>query len=215
MSQGKAPPEDTPPKRGRPPSKAARAKALAAARAIVMDEGLGRLTIEAVAARSGVGKPTIYRHWANKSELAMAALLPDAPEDGAATGADQTSDLAGALSEQMGRLVASFAKGRGRQMAFALASSDPESELARAFRNRVILSSREAGRGLIEAAIARGDIPAPADLEVVLDMIYAPILYRVLAGHAPLDAGFAEALARQALRLLRDEPPLAKQGIGR
>ncbi|WP_298498094.1 TetR/AcrR family transcriptional regulator [uncultured Maritimibacter sp.] len=200
----------TPPKRGRPPSRAARAKALAAARTILLDEGLGRLTIEAVAARSGVGKPTIYRHWANKSELAMAALLPDAPEDVAVEGRLET-----ALADQMRRLVSSFAKGRGRQMAFALASSDPESELARAFRNRVILSSREAGRGLIAQAVERGDIPARADLEVVLDMIYAPILYRVLAGHAPLDTGFAEALARQALALLSDERPLAKQGIGR
>lgn len=202
--------DETPPKRGRPPSKAARAKALAAARTILLDEGLGRLTIEAVAARSGVGKPTIYRHWANKSELAMAALLPDAPEAVAVEGRLET-----ALAGQMQRLVASFAKGRGRQMAFALASSDPESELARAFRNRVILSSREAGRGLIAQAVARSDIPAPADLEVVLDMIYAPILYRVLAGHAPLDTTFAEALARQALALLSDERPLAKQGIGR
>ena len=54
-----------PRKRGRPPSEAAQKRALQAAHDILMAEGFGRLTIEAVAARSGVGKPTIYRSWAN------------------------------------------------------------------------------------------------------------------------------------------------------
>ncbi|MBV7410799.1 TetR/AcrR family transcriptional regulator [Maritimibacter sp. DP1N21-5] len=191
--------QDAPPRRGRPPSKAARAKALAAARAILAEDGFAKLTVEAVAARAGVGKPTIYRNWANKSELAMAALLPDAPDE---RGDQPPLPFEAALREQLRRLVASFAKGRGRQMAFALASSDPESELARAFRNRVILASREAGRAMILSAVGRGELALPCDMEITLDMIYAPVLYRVLGGHQPLDGDFADGLAAEACRLL-------------
>ncbi|WP_138421849.1 TetR/AcrR family transcriptional regulator [Maritimibacter alexandrii] len=189
--------QDTPRPRGRPPSKAARDKALAAAREILFDQGFGRLSVEAVAARSGVGKPTIYRHWANASELAMAALMAGFPES-----KSQGASLEHALSRQLTDLVRAFATTRGRQIAMALATADPDSEFTRAFRNRVILSSREAGRSLIATAAERGEIPPPDGIEVTLDMIYGPVLYRLLAGHQPLDDAFAAALVDGALKLL-------------
>lgn len=172
--------------------------ALDAAHKILMEEGFGRLTVEAVAARSGVGKPTIYRSWANASELAMAALMAGAPVEGEAAG----PGLEGALAHQLHTLVAAFATTRGRQITLALAAADPESEMTKAFRNRVILSSRETGRRLVEAAVARGEIAPPAELEVVLDMVYGPIFYRLLVGHRPLDGAFAGALVTRAMRLL-------------
>ena len=194
--------QDPPRKRGRPPSRAARRKALQAAHEILMQDGFGRLTVEAVAARSGVGKPTIYRNWANASELAMAALMEALPEPG-----DPDGRLAPALKRLLTDLVQAFATTRGRQIALALAAGDPDSEMARAFRNRVVLSSREAGRGLIDAAAARGEIAPPGDAEVVLDMIFAPIVYRLLIGHRPLDPGLGEALATRAMDLLDPRRP--------
>lgn len=186
-------------RRGRPPSKAAREKALAAARDILMTEGFGRLSIEAVAQRSGVGKPTIYRHWANASELAMAALMAGVEDE--ATGADEP--LLTAIRAQLRILVRAFATTRGRQIAMALAAADPDSEFTRAFRNRVILSSREAGRGLIERAAARGEIVLSGDIDVILDMIYGPLFYRLLVGHRPLSETLADGIAEFSLRALR------------
>ena len=75
-----------------------------------------------------------------------------------------------------------------------MASADPDSELAKAFRNQVILKSREAGRALIERAVQGGEMRAPADVETVLDMVYGPLFFRLLAGHLPLSAGFAAQL---------------------
>lgn len=184
--------------RGRPPSQEAQRRALQAAHDILMNEGFGRLTVEAVSARSGVGKPTIYRNWANASELAMAALMADAAIDAPEAG----HLLYIALRAQMRSLVAAFATTRGRQVALTLAASDPESEMAKAFRNRVVLSSRETGRRLILAAQARGEIEYPANIEVVLDMIYAPVFYRLLVGHLQLDADFAERITDEATKLI-------------
>ncbi|CAN7202140.1 TetR/AcrR family transcriptional regulator [Pararhizobium sp. LjRoot255] len=188
----------TPQKRGRPPSATARKRALEAAHEILMTEGFGRLTIEAVATRSGVGKPTIYRNWANAQELAMAALLvnplPSAEAEGATAHA--------ALGAQMRGLITAFASTRGRQITMALAAADPESEFTKAFRNQVILSSRNAGRIILEQALARGEIIRPPDLEALLDMIYGPVFFRLLVGHRPLSPEFGDAIVETALRAI-------------
>ncbi|MDW5315292.1 TetR/AcrR family transcriptional regulator [Rhizobium sp. PL01] len=185
-----------PKKRGRPPSEAAQKRALEAAHDILMAEGFGRLTIEAVAARSGVGKPTIYRSWANAQELAMAALLvtslPDTEVEGATAQA--------ALGAQMRGLVTAFASTRGRQITMALAAADPESEFTRAFRNQVILSSRNAGRAILEQALESGEITRPIDLEALLDMIYGPVFFRLLVGHRPVSLEFGDAVVATALQ---------------
>lgn len=181
---------DAPVKRGRPRSVQARDRALRAAHDILMTEGFGRLSIEAVAARSGVGKPTLYRNWANAQELAMAALVANPFPEPQGEGATARVRL----TTQMRGLVNAFATTRGRQVALALASADPESEFTKAFRNKVILASREKGRAILEAAIEGGELAPPPDLETLLDMIYGPIFYRLLVGHRPLAPQFADAI---------------------
>ncbi len=183
--------------RGRPPSKASRQKALVAAYEILMNDGFGRLSIEAVAAKSGVGKPTIYRNWANSSELAMAALMEGHHE----ASTDKTGSLKDHLESQIMSIVMAFATTRGRQIALALAAADQDSEMTKAFRNRVVLSGRENGRRLVESAIRNGEIAVPAEIEVCLDMIYAPIFYRLLVGHLPLEKSFASELVSEAMKL--------------
>ncbi|WEX87804.1 TetR/AcrR family transcriptional regulator [Sinorhizobium garamanticum] len=187
-----------PKRRGRPPSQMARARVLKAAHDILTEDGFGRLTVEAVAAKSGVGKPTIYRQWANASELAMAALMSGD------TGAfdEGGTNLRSALTAQMRSLIQAFATTRGRQIAMTLAAADPDSEFTKAFRNQVILSSREAGRALLLEAAARGEIMLPQDVDVLLDMIYGPVFYRLLVGHRPLDASFADNIVAIALEVV-------------
>ncbi len=183
-------------KRGRPQSEEAQRRVLQAAHEILMTEGFGRLTIEAVAARSGVGKPTIYRSWANAQELAMAALLVTSPAETQVDGATAQA----ALGAQMRALVTAFATTRGRQITMALAAADPESEFTKAFRNQVILSSRAAGRDILEQAAARGEIAPPPDLEALLDMIYGPVFFRLLVGHQRVSPEFGDTIVNIALR---------------
>lgn len=187
------------PRRGRPPNEKARARVLYCAREILMTEGFGRLTIEKVAAATGVSRPTIYRSWANATELAMAALV------GATTAEvpGQHLDLRARLLTQLRSLTTAFATTRGRQVALTLASADPESEYTKAFRNRVILASREAGRQMLEEAVAAGEIVRPADVETLLDMIYGPLFYRLLVGHGSLDLNFADSVVDLAMLALR------------
>ena len=65
------------PVRGRPRSEASRGAILAAANELLRTIGLNRMSIEAVAEASGVGKTTIYRWWPSKGTLALDAYLED------------------------------------------------------------------------------------------------------------------------------------------
>src|SRR3990170_4513841 len=100
----------------------------------------------------------------------------------------------GALRRQLHGIATAFASPAGRSTAAMIAAAQNDSELAKVFRNRFILKSRETGRALLLQAAEQGAIRADADLEVALDLIYAPLYFRLLIGHGPLDAAFTDAL---------------------
>ncbi|HYM00951.1 MAG TPA: helix-turn-helix domain-containing protein, partial [Blastocatellia bacterium] len=66
---------ENPRRRGRPRNEKARESVLRAARELLEEGGLSAVTIEGIAARAGVSKPTIYRSWKNSYAVAMAAFL--------------------------------------------------------------------------------------------------------------------------------------------
>ena len=79
-------------------------------------------------------------------------------------------------------------------MTLTMASADPKSELAKAFRNQIILKNRELGRGLIELGVQSGELAVSTDIEAILDMLYGPLFFRLLVGHLPLNSEFATQL---------------------
>lgn len=192
----KSAPGGQPRRRGRPRDEGARVAILRAAREMLERGGAAAVTMEGVAQRAGVGKPTVYRYWPNAHAVAMAALLEDAssePEGRAARGA-----LPG-LRRQLRQIVTMFATPMGRSVTMMLASADQDTELSKAFRNHFIMARRADGKALLAAAIAEGALRPDFDVEVALDMIYGPLFYRLLAGHARLDAAFTDALLDHVL----------------
>jgi hypothetical protein len=79
----------------------------------------------------------------------------------------------------------------------AEAQSDPG--LAEAFRDRFLSQRRATVRTIWKRGVARGDFRDDVDADVAMDMIFAPIVYRLLAGHAPLSRSLAESLVNAAL----------------
>jgi AcrR family transcriptional regulator len=189
--------ESAPRPRGRPRSAGARAAILAAARQILDEGGITAVTIEGIAARAGVGKPTIYRSWPNAHAVAMAALLSVAER------IDEAPSPRSAVTElkrQLRGVAAVFGTRMGRQVAIMIASSSAETELSKSFRNHFILARREEGRAIIARAISQREIRRSIDIDVALDMIYGPIFYRLLMGHGALDGQFTDAVVDHALR---------------
>jgi AcrR family transcriptional regulator len=180
--------------RGRPRSLEARRAILKATHELLQEGGLSAVTIEGIAARARVGKPTIYRSWPNAHAVAMAALLEGsgaASETGARSNEKPRAALS-ALRAQLHELVRVFSAPLGRSVTLMIAAAEQETELSKAFRNHFILARRSEGRGFLSNAMASGEIRKDVDLEVALDLIYAPVFYRLLMGHAPLSTRFVD-----------------------
>jgi len=193
-------PDPAKPKRGRPRDSAVRKKILIAAGSLLDEGGLGAVTMEAVAARAGVGKPTIYREWPNAQAVAMAAFLETAQ---AAPGGKIGKSPLATLKRQLRKIAEVFSTRAGRNTAMMIAAAQNDSELAKVFRNHFILSSREEGRLLLVAAQRVGELRADFDIEVALDLVYAPLYFRLLIGHGPLDGAFTDGLLEMAVAGLR------------
>jgi AcrR family transcriptional regulator len=186
--------------RGRPRSDEARRAILRATRELLDENGPAGLTIEGIAARAGVGKPTIYRWWPDRHAVAMAALMES--EGPAATQRTTRAPLE-SLRKQLAQVVAVFATPVGRTVTAMIASADGDSELAKSFRNHFILARRDEGRELLRRAIEHGDVRRDANVEIALDMIYGALFFRLLMGHARLDDSLVKQILKEALSGLR------------
>lgn len=181
----------SPTSRGRPRDPRTRTAILTAARALLDKGGLTAVTIEAIAAKAGVSRPTIYRYWPNAPAVAMAAFLE--ASGAPAAGKTSRSPLA-ALRAQLHAVADAFAAPGGRSVAAMVAAAQSETELAKAFRNEFIARNRDAARLLLEHSIAERLVVAPADIDLALDLIFGPLFYRLLMGHAPITRGFVDQL---------------------
>jgi AcrR family transcriptional regulator len=175
---------------GRPRSETTRRAILAAALDELREHGYAALTIEGIAARAGAGKQTIYRWWPSKADVVLDALL-----DLAATEIPIPDE--GSLSDDLAAFLSATFRQRGLRpilvglMAHALL--DPG--FAAGFRDRFLFSRRATLRGILDRAVARDEIAADVDLELVVDIVYGVLWYRLMLDHAPLDDAAGEQLA--------------------
>jgi AcrR family transcriptional regulator len=193
------------PRRGRPPSEAARLAVLAAAGALLEEGGLPLVTIEAVSARSGVGKPTIYRYWPNRLAVAIDAFAARmARQVPPADLGDARSDLA----EQVRRVAAFYSTHAGTVLAQLLGATATDPAAGEQLRDR-FLAGRWAETTLIwQRAVARGEVRADIPPQLAIDVLFSPIIYRLLVGHEPIDPESASAIADAVLAgLLVPVPP--------
>jgi len=174
--------------RGRPRSQEADRAILTATVELLAERGLAAMSIEEVAARAGVGKTTIYRRWPSKGLLALDAFVGSfreeqpLPDTGTLRG-----DLLSALHAWV-RAVTQTAMGPMLTGLIAEAQYDPE--LRGAWRDRVLEPLREQHRVMLDRAIARGEIAASVDRDVVLDLFFGAAEHRLLLGHLPMTGEF-------------------------
>ena len=107
-------------------SEKSRMAIVTATRELLLERGFDGLSIEAVAARAGVGKQTIYRWWPSRQALVADVMLGDA--DKILASVRHTDDLAADLVEWVGKLVASLTTARGSAMLRTLSVAGMEHE---------------------------------------------------------------------------------------
>jgi AcrR family transcriptional regulator len=159
-------------------------RVLTAAAAELSRVGYAALSIEEVAARSGVNKTTIYRRWPTKAELVAAALTAIVRQRPAI----DTGTLRGDLRASLLMVLELKPAERGIMRVFLTERTVPEVDvLARRFRDE-LFRMRVA---MVERAVARGELPAGVDARLVVDLVSAPV-HRALAFHEPLHASYIE-----------------------
>jgi AcrR family transcriptional regulator len=163
---------------GRPRSAEADDAIVQATLELLAEVGYRALTVEQVRGRSGVGKATIYRRYANKDDLVRAAIahlhhdLP-VPED--------TGSLAGDLGQVLWAAVgAAEETGAAHVVPRLLAESAHDPELQRLFYDNLVAPRRKVLRMLFERGIERGEVRPDTDLDITMDLLVGSIVYRGL-----------------------------------
>ncbi|WP_062349711.1 TetR/AcrR family transcriptional regulator [Herbidospora yilanensis] len=186
-------------------NEAARRAILTAALDLAGEVGYARLNIEAIAARAGAGKQTIYRWWPSKGAVLFDALLMlaegqgDRPAD-----LPDTGDLEADLKTVLRATVAELNEPRYSEPMRALAIEillDPA--LAADFAERLDEPMRELKRRRLRRAQEAGQLGSGVDLDVAVDLLWGPLKNRWLHREGPLTAEFADAVVETALNGLR------------
>jgi AcrR family transcriptional regulator len=177
----------------------------AAIRNAVMNElaevGYGRLSIEAVARRAGVGKTAIYRRWSNKLEMVLEIVSDVA---GRAVPLPDTGSFAADL-ELLTMIVS-------RALQHRIASQIIPDLMAEAARNPQIADTLQkalrthqqaVGEKLVGQAVRRGELPEGTDPEVAVDLMLGPLYWRLAVARTPLPDGYLERLQAAVIGALR------------
>ncbi len=190
----------SPPRRphtGRRRNEAARDAILNAAYRLLSQPGTETLTIDSIAAEAGVGRQTIYRWWPSKGAVLADALARHAqvlvPERD--TGSF-TGDLEAFLIDSFAGLEDEGLAARLRQI---VATAQQDEHVA-----HVLADFTAARRAALRAILARGrdsgELAQDADLDMLVDIAYGVLYYRLLVGHAALDEKAARSLATELTR---------------
>lgn len=179
-----------------------RAAALAAARAILLEDGWEAVTHVAVATRSGVGRTTLYRHWPDTIALLRDVLRAQMEIDHAVPTGVLRDDLIRELDALRGQLHRPPLERAMRTMIERAPTHPAYAELKEFLYQE---GSRVLGE-IIRAGIAQGGLDPRLDPSRAVDQLAGPLIYRrLLAGQTFTDA-YVHDLVDDFLRAHRSRP---------
>jgi len=192
------------PRRGRPPLAEAESHAaiLDAVYELLKKHSIRDLTMEGVAKRAKVGKPTLYKWWPTKGELVLAMfreriLSAHPPPSVPGETAEEAISTAACL------LIRAFEGPLGKVSAELIAEGQSEPAIMRKWFDDHIRHRRARNAEDIERGKASGELTAQTDPELVIDSVFGAIYYRLLFRSAPLTDEFGKDLVAQIFRGLK------------
>lgn len=184
----------------RPPSEAARAKLLRATAEILVEEGIGAVSIEAVARRAGVAKTTLYRHFGGIDGLVFAAVAASVSE----TDGPDTGSLIGDLREIQRHYLDIASSSINREVfAWMLTRAMQSPDAAALFRKERI-QPRGPTVVALQRAIARGELPPTTNVELAMHVIQGPLISKRIVDNADVTDDEFGTLLEMTYRALVD-----------
>ncbi|MER5972203.1 TetR/AcrR family transcriptional regulator [Streptomyces sp. NPDC002055] len=185
-------------------SERSRQAILDAALELVGEVGFNKLTIEAIAARAGVGKQTIYRWWPSKAAVLFDSFLALSGQEEGGPVLPDSGDLEADLKLVLRATVDELGDPKYDLPSRALtAESQNDPELAREFTGRVLEPQLVAFEERLSAAREAGEVAEDTDLRVAVEMLVGPLYHRWMLRTRPLTHDFADSVVEQTLRGLR------------
>ncbi|WP_341717702.1 TetR/AcrR family transcriptional regulator [Micromonospora sp. FIMYZ51] len=171
----------------------ARRAILDAALDLLTEAGYTELTVEAIAARAGVGKQTIYRWWRGKGGVILDALVEAVAAGGMVL--PDTGDLRADLRTVLRGTVAEFADPKLSASTRALTIETlADDELAVQVRDRLLRPQLAAVRDRLRAGQRAGQVRTDVDLDQAVELLFGPVYHRWLLRTGPLTEEYADQL---------------------
>jgi len=184
---------------GRPRSEQAHDAILNAAWSLLNEKGGSATTIEAIARRAGVGKPTIYRRWPSVADIVLEALLRQAETDIPVPTEGPTRET---LRVFLRRSTIAAAGPDGAHLRYLLAHAQMDDAFRERFRDGFTAKRRATLMSILSRAVEHAETGSRIDLDTAADIVFGVMWYRLLVGHAPLDEALADELTDLVMGLI-------------
>jgi AcrR family transcriptional regulator len=182
----------------------ARQAILVATRELLSDVGFARLTIEAIAARAGVGKQTIYRWWPAKGAVVFDALLDRNADPEGTLALPDTGEIERDLRTVLRAIVEELSDPQTDHLQRTItAEIQHDPALAHDLVLRLLRPQMRATADRLRAAQAAGQVGSDVDVDVGVELLFGPLFHRWLLRTAPLDAAYADHIVSLAMAGMR------------
>lgn len=187
---------------GRPRSEETKKAILTAAYGLLLEKGFNTITVEGIAERAGVSKATIYKWWSNKAAVVLDGFF-------AATESMLQVPDTGSVREdlfiQANNLANFITSPKGKVITELIAEGQFDTNIAEEYRIRYFNPRRLISQNIIERGIERGELKKDIDIELSIDLIFAPLFYRLLITGGTVDTAYVKSLISYAIMGLSAE----------
>ena len=183
--------------KGRPRSESTEKAILNSAHTLVTDHGFQAVTIEGIARHAGVSKATIYKWWPNKAAVVADSFFTTLKEQ---YPVPDTGSVIEDLVIQISNLSSFLASDEGRIIRELIAEGQSDADVAEAYQSRYFSPRREVSRTILERGVERGEMKSGLNLELCVEMIYAPLFYRLLITGEGIDEEFLRSVVSCVLK---------------
>ncbi|HEX2673169.1 MAG TPA: TetR/AcrR family transcriptional regulator [Polyangiaceae bacterium] len=194
------------PRRGRPKAESAASHAaiMDAVHALLQEKSVRDLSMDEIAKRASVGKPTLYKWWPSKAALVMAMFHERIARRREASRVKTAED---AIRSNVRRLIREFNGLFGKVMAELIAEGQSDPEILSDLREQHMLPRRLVTIAEIERGKTDGEFRSDLDPESLIDAIFGALYFRFLLRMAPLTDRSGQELVDQVLRGARPGDP--------
>ena len=182
-------------KRGRPRSESAKREILRAALELLHQSGVSGVTMEAIAARAGVSKTTIYRWWACAPAVALEGFLGEVAAHMEAPKAEAPLPALRGRIRRLGKLMNGPL---GDVLAGLIAASESDPDLATAFRDGFLKPRRDDAKRLLKQCVDDGSLRPDLDLDIALDVLSGALYNRRCVTREPITPRVVEKILEYA-----------------